>query len=558
LKGNKMSAILAMLLMLSGTLLVFPIARVNAANANVHVIVRPGPAVTYNGPQAGLIFTEYINVTDVSELLTYSVGFYFNSTVLKVHSITYGTALWVGVLPADRIAYDGVVHNDTGVVEYYTASCKGSNYNKTATSLNLMTVVFEVDPAYTSTYTGTYPGTPVDMILMSTTDQTILLYLADANGNAIPIQGYDHGTFTLHAVPLPPTATYFISSPVTPPYYAGVPMTFDASGSKAGSTGMAPYDSPINDYAWTWGDGSPVEHDAVNTATHTYTTPGTYNPILVTTAQNGLNATFHLPVAFTVLVKPTGCIVDAFTQPWRYIDPITMYPVAQGKGYGQLAELFRPGDLVHVYVVTSYNGDPVQNQPVTIEVFDNQHNIVLTSVAVTNYLGLGELDFRIPWPCTGPTPEFGMWEVFVTWEIGNNTAPRNSITQNDTLFFNVGWGVWSENLDVGGPYFVGGTMQIKYTLHNDYMVPVTVLNTITIYDDLTVPVGYAAVWVPIPALSAVNVGPISIVLPKWTFVGQGTVKADELTTFPSSLGIAWGPEQVATFGISHTTNPADP
>jgi len=555
-----MSAILAILLMLSGTLMVLPIAHVNAFNENVNVIVRPGPAVSYNGPQNGLIFTEYINITDVHQLLTYSVGFYFNSTVLQVNSVSTGAAVYLhqGVPSSAWSDFAGSIDNVAGAVYYYTYSNLGAGYNKSG-SFNLMTVEFEVKPAYTSTYTGTYPGTPVDMVLMSMTDQNILLYLADANGDPIPVQSFDHGTFLLNAVPLPPTATYTITSPATPPYYVGIPMTFDASGSLPGSTGAAPFDSPIVDYAWNWTDGSPIEHDATAITTHTYAAAGSYNPILVTTALNGLSSTpFHLPVAFSVLVKPTGCIVDAYTQPWRYIDPLVLQPVAQGKAYGQLAELFRPGDLVHIYVVTSYNGDPVQNQPVTIEVFDNQHNIVLTSVAVTNSLGLGELDFRIPWPCTGPEPEFGLWEVFVTWEIGNNTAPWNSITQNDTLFFNVGWGVWSSDLDVGGPYFVGDTMQIKYTLHNDYMVPVEVLNTITVYDDLMVPVGYTTEWVSVPASTAVNVGPLSITLPKWTFVGQGTVKADELTTFPSLLGIAWGPEQVATFGISHTTNPQDP
>ena len=538
-----MSAILAVLLMLSGALFL-PLALAqhppSAMGASPQTIVKTSAQYP-----VGTIFTVDLTITNVAGLYTWGAGFYFNPVSLQLNSVvegpflkSAGTTLFLG----------GAIDNVAGF--YTTAGCTlvGSNPGATGSGV-LMTATFQTK----TTYTGTLPGTAVQtMGLTVNPSDNSAVSLLDPNGNDItpPESALQNGTITITVVQAPPTAIFSITSPPSPPYYVNDVLTFDASASLPGSDGMNP--TPIVSYMWNFGDGN-ITTTAGPIVTHAYTSAGPEHVTL--TVMDTIGQTGTAPKDISIIVKPTGSIVDVFTQPYRYIDPITIQPVPQGKGLGQMAELFRPGDLVNVYVVTSYNGDPVQNQMVTIQVLDNQGNTVLAGVALTGALGLGELDFRIPWPCTGPEPEFGTWTVIATWEIGNATG---STTKTDTLTFNIGWGVWSSDLQVGGPYHVGDTVQIKYTLHNDYQEVVTVYNTITVYDDLMVPVGFTVVQVSVPAASAISVGPISIALPKWTFVGAGTVKADELTQLPSAMGIAWGPEQVAGFVILHTTNPQDP
>jgi hypothetical protein len=204
---------------------------------------------------------------------------------------------------------------------------------------------------------------------------------------------------------------------------------------------------------------------------------------------------------------------------------------------------------------------------------------VLISQVITNGTGVGILPVRIPWGTIvteggpGQPPfilsDFGTWTVNCTWEIGTTTGlVPFAQTQNDTMKFNVGWGIWSSDLSVEYPGGLSGVLTgnspvnsavtVKYNLHNDYGVPQTVVNSVTLYDVLSVPIAYTAESELVPAhgVLPVTIGPISI--PSWAFVGSGLVKADELSTYPSQLGIAWGPEQVCPLIILHTINPTDP
>jgi hypothetical protein len=275
-----------------------------------------------------------------------------------------------------------------------------------------------------------------------------------------------------------------------------------------------------------------------------------------------MNSTAYVnPVMpISVSVRPTGCIVDIFTQSWRYADPFTWKTLYMGKGWNTTADMFRPGDQVQLFVTTSYNGDPVSAQMVAIEVFDNHDNPVLIGQAVTNATGCGELDFRIAWPEPTPTGEFGMWHANVTWEIGQELGIPYAKTQNDTVWWYVGWGVYSEGLTVTPGTGVNtlppnNVLTIKYTLVNDYFEAVNYLTTAVAYDCLDVPVGMATQSGMIsPGTLAVT---LTITIPVWTFVGTGTVKADEFTTYPNLLGIVWGPEQPTNFIVLHTITPSN-
>jgi hypothetical protein len=65
---------------------------------------------------------------------------------------------------------------------------------------------------------------------------------------------------------------------------AGQPTAFDASASTV-KYGV------ITNYAWDFGDGSPVVHTSTPTVSHTYATPGGYNPSVTETDNGGTSLT---------------------------------------------------------------------------------------------------------------------------------------------------------------------------------------------------------------------------------------------------------------------------
>jgi len=164
--------------------------------------------------------------------------------------------------------------------------------------------------------------------------------------------------------------------------------------------------------------------------------------------------------------------------------------------------------------------------------------------------------------------------VYVTWEIGSNSGlPPFAKTQNDTMKFKVGWGIYTDYLHIPSldivldkaEYYKSENVIIKVNIHNQYMIPVNVLVTADMFDDLMVPIGgvaYAYVLVPGSGVFC-SEGNLTVTfaglhVEKWAFAGLGTVKVNEFTAWPSAMGTAWCPEQVATFVIKKTFNPPDP
>src|SRR2546428_5951443 len=86
-----------------------------------------------------------------------------------------------------------------------------------------------------------------------------------------------------------PTASFNMSPT---PVLTGVPVTFDASASTAGTGATS-----ITSYAWTFGDGT--SPGTGRTVTHTFTSASTFNVLLTVTNDRGLSASFTVPVTVT-------------------------------------------------------------------------------------------------------------------------------------------------------------------------------------------------------------------------------------------------------------------
>jgi PKD repeat protein len=542
MKGNKMSAILAILLMLSGVMFI----------PHAFGVIPPADAVTANPTSidwtnpphtTGETFKAYVDVVNVVGLLTFQVGFYFNPVALQVDDVKEGGFLWAGVPASKQGSILGSIDNTAGVVSAYLFSVLGKNYNKTGSG-HLIEIDFHINQAYS----GTLPGSFVPMITLSTTDITTQLILIYADGVTDITPTPDHvysGTFRLQVVPSPPIAAFTITPPTV---YLGTEQKFDASGSLPGSDGINP--TPIVNYHWDFDDTN-ITDTATPIIYHTYASSGTFTVTLTVRDSIGqVSAPVSHPA--TVQEIPTGCNLDLYSQNWRYIDPITLTPVPNGALANAPCDLFRPGDYVQLFANTTYGGDVVQGQLVSFQVFDNFGNIVLVGTAISNAYGVAEYDFRVPWPCTGVTDEFGTWTVVATWQCGSTfpDVPPWEKTQIDTMPFKVGWGLWIVSVTTDkSQYYKSENVVVKITVENDYMVAVTALVTADIYDNLLVPInGPAFVFASFNPGTTLVTEP-GIHVEKWAFVGTSTAKANIFTTWPSLMGTSFCPEVTATFTI---------
>jgi len=565
MKGNKMSAILAILLMLSGAVFVphaFAQTPANSVVCNPAATSWTYPAHAPGGP--GDTWTMYADVDGVTNLFSFQIGFYFDAAAVEILSVTESGFLSNSGVDT-VLAFPGTIDNVNGIVTPYGWSLVNTAQAKSTpvgTFQHLITVQARINPTLSPPHTGIFPGSPVPMMDLTTVDgdpvELILIY-NDGVSDISPTEGsLVDGMFTLTVPgPTPPVAQFTISFP---PYYVFVEETYDASSSLPGFDGINIL--PIVNYHWDFGDGTIV--DTPNPIyLYAHTVAGPYTITLVVT-DSGSQVSDPYSLQKTVGEAPSGCVLDVFTQGWRYIDPTTYTGVPQGKGPGYGAELFRPGDYVQLYATTVYNGDPVQGQLVSYEVHDNNGILVLAGVAQSDENGYALYEFRIPWPCppAGAESLFGTWSVYVTWEIGTNdpNEPPFAKTQNDTLTFNVGWGIWSDGLSADKAEYLKSEMVIiKVNIHNDYTIPIDVLCTADIFDDLMVPIGGVAyVFQTFPGSSVTEVTFGGIHVEKWAFAGLGTVKANEFSAWPSAMGTAFCPEQVAFFTILKTFTPPDP
>jgi hypothetical protein len=310
MKGKKMNVILAILLMLSGTLL-FP----HASAVNPLTVQTNPSSVSYTYPAKGPGSSFYVNITvsNAVQLFSYQSGFTFNKTALQVTNVTAGDFLIKpGMVPgSDYLAFAGKINNTAGIVTNYVVTLLNPLLNQTGSG-TLFKVGFKVNPALAPPYTGAYPGSAVSMMHFNiTTTDPAALILTDASGTLVT-PDYGHitdGAFTLAVTPHGPTAALTVTPASVP---LGMAQTLNASGSTQGWNGYA--NVPIDWYYFRFGDGNTLnQSNAV--ATHTYAAPGTYIANVTVhagvTGSNSHTATATvLPPALSVTISPTTVTMD--------------------------------------------------------------------------------------------------------------------------------------------------------------------------------------------------------------------------------------------------------
>jgi len=247
-----------------------------------------------------------------------------------------------------------------------------------------------------------------------------------------------------------------------------------------------------------------------------------------------------------------GLMIDVYTQ---YPDPFG------GQGLNETSDMFEPQATVKLFAELTYNADPVQNKPVVFQVVggggtcedpENTTGYVnFTRVAMTDEHGVAYIEFGIPWPCSPAECE----EIFGVWTVVAKATVRE-VTTEDWLWFKVNWLVMDLTVTPKATGFKkGGDANFTVTFCTFRLQPKDVLITLTIYDDLGVPVGTVSMWIEVGdedivwCTSKCYEEDFSIPLPKWAFAGEGTIYVNALTDWPFDCGVPVCPEEFATFAI---------
>jgi hypothetical protein len=361
----------------------------------------------------------------------------------------------------------------------------------------------------------------------------------------------DLESFYYELPPPPPTAP---QAKFTPPHctmvYVGSWVTLDASASTAGYDTLPPpgESCPIVEYKWDidfhagpivtlYGEDIPdafqCEGPGDVDITLTVTAPDPTAPAHPDyVATNSATHTIHQ------VTVPTGVVIDVWTEKggiglginWD-VDPPEQWPYPTA-----WSDAFAPQEEVTVYAKVTYNGDIVQNKPVGFEVKDETGEAVLYRTAFTNSTGIATINFRMIWECDKVfAGKFEVWQVWATVSV-------SEIEKKDVVNFRYGWLVQIDEITAPGTAYKDTTIAVIVDLNNICFTDKTVFVTVVIYDDCGVPIGLdtLADWT---VFADDGLTPeFAIYIPKWAYVGTGTIYVNVYTKAPQDCGLPVCPE----------------
>ena len=235
-----------------------------------------------------------------------------------------------------------------------------------------------------------------------------------------------------------------------------------------------------------------------------------------------------------------GPAIDVYTQK---PDPYS------GKGPNTPSDAFGPQEEVILYAYVSYNCEPVQNKLVVFEVKNPNDEPVIFRTATSNAEGVATSSFRIPWEAEEAESLFGEWTIFGSVEITEQKG-------NDTCTFKFGWLIEITHVKTADTY---GNLKTSFTKGEHIHFNITVKNiaftskiatlTIVVYDECDVPIGHVVLhdWSISPGTTEIFI--IDLQIPKWAYVGIGTVYVNAYTDLPRLCGTPYCPEVSTTFMI---------
>jgi hypothetical protein len=237
----------------------------------------------------------------------------------------------------------------------------------------------------------------------------------------------------------------------------------------------------------------------------------------------------------TLTFRVTGPLLDVYTQkPEPY----------SGKGFDQPSDAFAPQEEVILYGEVHYDCQPIENKLVAFEVIDPTGKTIICRSNLTDEHGIATTSFRLASNAT-----FGIYNVYAIVEIvGQNTY--------DTLTFRVGWIIEILTIQSVDKYSNPQTVfrreeQIYFnvTMQNIAFTSKMTTLTIVVYDECGTPIGQVIPqhWLIPPETSSMFI--IGLTIPKWAYLGVGSIYANAYTDLPQFGGVPYCPEISAMFMI---------
>jgi len=238
----------------------------------------------------------------------------------------------------------------------------------------------------------------------------------------------------------------------------------------------------------------------------------------------------------TLTFKVRGPLLDVYTQkPEPY----------SGKGFDQPSDAFAHQEEVILYGEVHYDCEPIANKLVAFEVKDPTGEKIIYRSNITDEHGIATTSFRLASNAT-----FGTYNVLATVEVlGQQTY--------DTLTFRVGWIIEILMIQTVDKYCNpqtvfrrGEQMYFNVTVQNIAFISKMTTLTIVVYDECGVPIGQVIpqhLLIP-PETSSIFI--IGLSIPKWAFLGVGSIYANAYTDLPQFGGTPYCPEISVTFMIT--------
>jgi len=260
MKAKQMSAILAILIMLSGVLFFAPARAIPQDNnpplplTSLYAQGVPATGVTattdisvqYPFSWVGQpVFNMTIYAENITQCMSLQVGFTFNASIVQVMDVEpahwfFSNNVESGLaVPSGHQAYypGAMIDNVNGIVYYYTLGVLGTVYNRTVPAYNtpypLFMVQFEMNPALTLAYVSSIAGIPQNLMSYSTsasvatTYQTIMTANTPSGLSDISPEASHIANSTI-TITLPPPHGPTASFTITPnPTFQGTPQAFD-------------------------------------------------------------------------------------------------------------------------------------------------------------------------------------------------------------------------------------------------------------------------------------------------------------------------------------------
>lgn len=250
-----------------------------------------------------------------------------------------------------------------------------------------------------------------------------------------------------------------------------------------------------------------------------------------------------------ILPPIQGADIDVYTErggEGKGCDKITgveMGPYAESPEYAAMSDAFGPQEAVTVCALVTYNQEPVANKLVAFDVRDPDGQLIATRTASTNANGVACVEFRIPWQGTSAEDLFGLWLITATVDV-------SEVHVIDKCRFHFGYLVSCTGINLN-PASVAkqSSVGVELDLANLQFSSEDVFVTIVIYDEASVPIANFVSWVTVPEVGTTT-PEASMSIPKWAFVGVGTVYANVFNNKPKLGGTAMCPEVSETLVIT--------